>query len=143
VLAALAARPDAERTRLDVGCFQLNVGWHGRAFDGIAAMIDPAGNARYAARFLAALHDETGDWSRAAAAYHSRRPGEARAYLDRVSTAVASLPGSPLGAAPAEGPRTGNDATRDRPARSLGSLVSLGAGRAGHILGAPHGSRQP
>jgi len=48
-------------TRFDVGCFQLNVKWHGRAFDSLDDMIDPARNARYAARFLASLKAELGE----------------------------------------------------------------------------------
>jgi hypothetical protein len=78
--------------QVDVGCFQLNVGWHGRAFPGLDQMIDPARNARYAARFLAALHDEFGDWTQAAAAYHSRTPERGHAYLARLAAMVEASP---------------------------------------------------
>ncbi len=76
----------AGRVSFDTGCFQVNYRWHGEAFDSIEDMLDPAGNALYAARFLTRLHAELGDWSAAAGAYHSRTPRHAtryRAIFDR------------------------------------------------------------
>lgn len=67
----------------DVGCFQINYKWHGQAFRSIDEMFDPLANARYAAAFLNRLHAETGDWSQAAGAYHSRTPEYARRYRSR------------------------------------------------------------
>jgi hypothetical protein len=67
----------------DVGCFQINYKWHGAAFQSIDQMFDPIENARYAAGFLKELYDETGDWSKAAGAYHSRTPEYARRYTAR------------------------------------------------------------
>jgi len=67
----------------DLGCFQLNYRWHGDAFASVEAMLDPLANAVYAARFLARLHAETGDWSRAAGAYHSRTAANATRYRAR------------------------------------------------------------
>jgi hypothetical protein len=71
------------RTNVDIGCFQLNYRWHGANFSSIARMFDPLENARYAARFLRALHDETGDWRTAAGAFHSRTRVHAQKYLAR------------------------------------------------------------
>lgn len=71
------------RPNLDIGCFQINYRWHGENFASVAAMFDPMTNARYAARFLRQLYDETGDWRRAAGAFHSRTPANARKYLAR------------------------------------------------------------
>lgn len=85
------ARLAAGSDQIDLGCFQLNLHWHGRAFDGLDDMIDPARNARYAARFLAALYDEFGDWRRAAAAYHSRTREHAHAYLARLDPVLRSV----------------------------------------------------
>lgn len=85
----------------DVGCFQINYRWHGKAFESIDEMFDPVANADYAARFLKALHGEFGDWSKAAGAYHSRTPSYASRYsarFDRIRgqlspvTTVAALP---------------------------------------------------
>ncbi len=76
----------------DVGCFQINYRWHGKAFSSIEEMFEPLANARYAARFLRELYDELGDWSRAAGAYHSRTPKYARKYKARFDRIRASLP---------------------------------------------------
>lgn len=67
----------------DVGCFQINYRWHGDAFRSIEDMFDPELNANYAAEFLAQLFDETGDWTKAAGAYHSRTPEFANRYEAR------------------------------------------------------------
>ena len=75
----------------DVGCFQLNYRWHGRAFPSIRDMFDPAANADYAARFLAELFVEFGDWTKAAGAYHSRTPEFARKYEARFGRFLSEL----------------------------------------------------
>ncbi len=75
----------------DIGCFQINYRWHGQAFASLEAMFDPAENARYAARFLSQLYAETGDWSLAAGAYHSRTPERAARYRTRFEQIRASL----------------------------------------------------
>lgn len=77
--------------QMDVGCFQLNLQWHGSAFSDLNAMIDPDQNARYAANFLSDLHGETGDWRRAAAAFHSRTPERGEAYVARIEAAHDTL----------------------------------------------------
>jgi hypothetical protein len=56
---------------IDVGCFQVNLGWHPGAFGSLAEAFDPLANARYAARFLAGLRRDAGDWGAAIARYHS------------------------------------------------------------------------
>ncbi len=76
----------------DVGCFQINYKWHGQAFSSIEEMFDPIANARYAARFLSELHNELGDWSKAAGAYHSRTPKYAIKYKKRFDRIRANLP---------------------------------------------------
>ncbi len=76
----------------DVGCFQINYKWHGRAFRSIDDMFDPITNARYAAKFLTELYEEFGDWSKAAGAYHSRTPKYARKYSARFDRIRAGLP---------------------------------------------------
>ncbi|MCA8927213.1 MAG: lytic transglycosylase domain-containing protein [Alphaproteobacteria bacterium] len=77
----------AGRTSVDVGCFQINWRWHGEAFDGVADAFDPLANARYAARFLRQLRDETGSWPEAVGRYHSATPHLNRAYRARVARA--------------------------------------------------------
>nr|WP_253276924.1 transglycosylase SLT domain-containing protein [Ruegeria sp. 6PALISEP08] len=75
----------------DVGCFQINYRWHGKAFRSIDAMFDPDENATYAAQFLKDLHAELGSWPAAAGAYHSRTTSLAEAYKGRFQTVLAQL----------------------------------------------------
>lgn len=75
----------------DLGCFQINWRWHGTHFLGPQDLLDPLASARYAARFLQALYDETGDWTLAAGAYHSRSPDPAARYRARFAQIRASL----------------------------------------------------
>lgn len=108
------------RPSFDLGCFQINWRWHGEHFTSPAAMLDPLTNARYAARFLAQLHAELGDWEAAAGAYHSRTPHLAGRYrarfarlradltgqgLAEIAPGTASAPGSHLADATAPAPR--------------------------------------
>jgi hypothetical protein len=87
-----AERAIAEgRRNVDLGCFQINYHWHGAAFSGLAAMLDPVSNARYAAQFLLDLHAELGDWTAAAGAFHSRNPEHAARYLARYREISAAL----------------------------------------------------
>ncbi|MBY6090631.1 transglycosylase SLT domain-containing protein [Maritimibacter alkaliphilus] len=92
---AYIAERHAEGARsYDVGCFQINYRWHGEAFSSLATMMDPLPNARYAAQFLQELYEETGSWSEAAGAYHSRTRVHAtryRARFDRIRRSVADL----------------------------------------------------
>lgn len=78
----------------DVGCFQINYRWHGENFASIEEMFDPVENAQYAARFLQRLHAETGDWSKAAGAYHSRTQKYADRYIARFDRIHAGLDGA-------------------------------------------------
>lgn len=70
--------------RIDVGCFQIDLGFHQDAFPNLATAFDPAANARYAARFLTRLHARYGQWRPAIAAYHSANPAEGGPYAARV-----------------------------------------------------------
>ena len=69
---------------IDVGCFQINVRWHGQAFSSISSMFDPEKNAVYAASFLKQLLHETGSWDGAIGAYHSRLEEAASGYVAKV-----------------------------------------------------------
>ncbi|MEO0772838.1 MAG: transglycosylase SLT domain-containing protein [Pseudomonadota bacterium] len=119
----------------DVGCFQINYRWHGQHFASIEAMFDPLTNARYAARFLSELFAETGDWSAAAGAYHSRTPKFATRYRTRFDRIRARLDTSGDTAAP---PRVANvqadttaavtpQVTRQQPRINLYPLLQPGA----------------
>jgi hypothetical protein len=67
-------RTDGRRS-IDVGCMQVNLRHHPRAFTSVAAGFDPAVNVRYAAEFLKQLRDVSGSWEEAIARYHSYTPG--------------------------------------------------------------------
>ncbi len=84
----------AGKRSFDIGCFQINYRWHGKAFRSIDAMFDADENARYAARFLSELYSELGSWPAAAGAYHSRTPDLAQAYRRRFQAALAALDGA-------------------------------------------------
>ena len=57
------------RLTFGIGCFQLGYRQHGQAFDTIEAMFDPRENAQVAARALARLKAQLGDWQSAVAAF--------------------------------------------------------------------------
>ena len=82
------------QANIDVGCFQINVHWHGAEFRSLQEMFDPEENALYAARFLLQLFDEFGSWEGAVGAYHSRHSDAASGYLAKVA-AVMSDPQRP------------------------------------------------
>lgn len=119
----------------DVGCFQINYKWHGHAFRSIDQMFDPTENALYAATYLADLFAESGDWSKAAGAYHSRTPQNAekyRARFDRIRQSLNEQPGPLAELANLRAPLPQRDKPNGFPflhqsdaKRSNGSLVPL------------------
>lgn len=134
---AVAERQATGATNIDIGCFQINLRWHGDAFPDIAAMFDPARNAHHAAQFLRSLHEETGSWPEAAAAFHSRTPEHANRYRARFEELHANLTAAPEG--------TAQDLYRENrfpllqagAAGALGSLVPHQAAGAGLFGAAP------
>ena len=88
----------------DVGCFQINLRWHGTKFDSLTDVFDPQTNATYAAQFLSDLRSEKGDWTQAVKAYHSRTPELAARYVQKVKIMLADL--SPIAADPYSTPVT-------------------------------------
>ncbi|MDB5416000.1 MAG: hypothetical protein JWR10_4335 [Rubritepida sp.] len=72
---------------IDVGCMQVNLHHHPRAFASLEEAFDPVSNARYAARFLTELQAARSDWIIAAGNYHSQTPELAQAYRARVQAA--------------------------------------------------------
>lgn len=127
---AVATRALADgRRNIDLGCFQINHHWHGARFTGLAQMLDPDANARYAAEFLRDLHAELGDWTAAAGAFHSRNPTHATRYLARyreIGAAMADVPAN--GTLPVVGPSALSRAARP-PLFSHGPMPRLTAAR--------------
>lgn len=66
---------------IDVGCMQVNLKHHPRAFQNLEQAFDPAANVAYAATFLRDNYATLGDWIKATAAYHSRTPVYGQRYL--------------------------------------------------------------
>ncbi len=73
---------------IDVGCMQVNLQQHPEAFPSLEAAFDPATNVAYAVRFLRDLHEQTGDWAKAAAMYHSATPSIGAEYERKVLAAL-------------------------------------------------------
>ncbi len=75
----------ADRIRnIDVGCMQVNLGYHPKAFGDLNEALDPSRNATYAARLLRSLFRETGTWGYAVGRYHSSVYRFNRPYRIRV-----------------------------------------------------------
>lgn len=70
---------------IDVGCMQINQKWHPDAFENVTEAFDPAANVEYAARYLLNLYGIYGDWTRAAASYHSATKSYQEKYLRRLA----------------------------------------------------------
>ena len=77
---------------IDVGCMQVNLLHHPKAFATLADAFDPALNAKYAARFLGDLFARTGTWPAAAAAYHSFTPDLGAKYGKLIAAVWAGEP---------------------------------------------------
>lgn len=86
-VAAVEAYRAAGVQSIDVGCMQVNLMHHPRAFTSLQQAFDPSVNAGYAARFLTQLYAEKGNWPSAIGAYHSRTPELADNYGRRVMQA--------------------------------------------------------
>ncbi len=59
---------------IDVGCMQVNMYYHGGAFESLAEALDPEANVTYGASYLKNLYSATGNWTQAAGDYHSTTP---------------------------------------------------------------------
>ena len=78
---------------IDLGCMQINHHYHGEKFPSIEAMLDPARNVDYAARFLSELREREGSWTMAVARYHAgpnNNPAQKRYVCTVIRNMVAS-----------------------------------------------------
>ncbi len=76
-------RTDGARS-VDVGCMQVNIMHHPRAFTSVGAAFEPLANVRYAAQFLLQLKEQSVSWQEAIARYHSFNPDISADYAPRV-----------------------------------------------------------
>lgn len=121
----------------DVGCFQLNYRWHGQHFASIDEMFQPLANAHYAARFLSDLRAETGSWSGAAGAYHSRTPTYANRYRARFDRILAQIEGAPP---PAPDPMALAAAGQTATGQTVAGQTAAGQTAAGQTAATPAAS---
>jgi hypothetical protein len=111
---------------IDVGCFQVDLFYHPAAFVSLEEAFEPAANANYAARFLTALHAQTGDWPSAVARYHSGLALEGENYRVKVM--------SQLGLGEAAGETTASPAV-SHPAEDRYVILMSATARAIRIIG--------
>lgn len=72
---------------IDVGCMQINLKYHGEAFNSVDEAIDPSNNVKYSAKFLRTLYSKHGqNWKKAAKRYHSGNPEKGEAYTKRLES---------------------------------------------------------
>jgi len=57
--------------KIDVGCMQVNMMYHGNNFKSVEHALDPRSNIDYAASLLATKYAQVGNWPKAIAHYHS------------------------------------------------------------------------
>ncbi|MEB3701644.1 Lytic transglycosylase domain-containing protein [Candidatus Bealeia paramacronuclearis] len=69
---------------IDVGCMQVNLLYHPKAFPTLSAAFDPHHNVEYAARFLKGLRNDQSNWHQAVAHYHSANPEHHIPYRQKV-----------------------------------------------------------
>jgi soluble lytic murein transglycosylase-like protein len=75
-------------TSVDVGCMQINLKHHPRAFPRLEQAFEPEANAEYGVQLLKRLHGEKLSWGKAIAAYHSSDPERQTVYLTMVRQAL-------------------------------------------------------
>lgn len=78
---------------IDVGCMQVNLKHHPKAFSDLNQAFDPAANVAYSAKFLRTNYTSLGDWIKATAAYHSRTDIYAQRYLVSIERSWNSIVG--------------------------------------------------
>jgi hypothetical protein len=72
------------RRSIDVGCMQVNLHHHPRAFTSVTEGFDALANVRYAGSFLKELASESSSWEEAIAKYHTQNPTVDEDYAPRV-----------------------------------------------------------
>lgn len=71
-------------TNIDVGCMQINLRYHPRAFRTLDEAFDPRRNALYAGALMIHLRKTHRSWPTTVAHYHTARPGAGKAYWQKV-----------------------------------------------------------
>lgn len=72
-------------TNIDVGCMQINLKYHGHAFNSVEEAMDPQKNVAYSAKFLLSLYMKNGkNWQKTAMQYHSKNHTKGLNYKFRL-----------------------------------------------------------
>ncbi len=69
---------------IDIGCMQVNLKHHPKAFTSLSHAFDPAANVEYGAKFVRSNFDGTRSWTKAIAYYHSQTPDRGNNYMQMV-----------------------------------------------------------
>lgn len=77
---------------IDVGCMQINLKNHPKAFLSIDHAFDPKTNIAYGAAFLRSKYEQTKDWHKAVAHYHSATHELGSKYKQEVIKISANMP---------------------------------------------------
>lgn len=66
---------------IDVGCMQINLKYHGEAFENLEDAFEPEKNTAYSAKFLRNLYNHNGrNWQKTAMQYHSKNVEHGKIY---------------------------------------------------------------
>jgi len=76
---------------IDVGCMQINLWHHKKAFRNLDEAFEPTTNVAYAAKFLQSLYDDGQSWFKAIGNYHSASPFFHEQYKKKVLANLDSL----------------------------------------------------
>lgn len=76
---------------IDVGCMQVNLKHHPKAFKSVEEAFDPRANIAYAASFLRSKYDQLGCWHKAIAHYHSATETLGTKYKNNVTTTAKNI----------------------------------------------------
>ncbi len=69
---------------IDIGCMQINLKYHSKAFKSISHAFTPYDNINYGAQFLVQKYKQSGSWKKAIGHYHSTDNNKASNYLKKV-----------------------------------------------------------
>jgi hypothetical protein len=83
------------KTNIDVGCMQINLGHHPKAFANLDDALEPMLNIEYAAQFLLSNYQKYGNWKEAIAAYHSKS-NLGKIYLAKITTLLSKQKITPI-----------------------------------------------
>lgn len=80
------------RTSIDVGCMQISLKHHAKAFSSLEQAFNPRENIAYGAKFLKEKFNNLGSWTKAIGHYHSATPEKAHKYQTSVSKIASNMP---------------------------------------------------